>query len=79
MHDLLIDGNRVRFDVDTAQLDSVLGILTGGGVVSLTATPPTLEELFLRHYGERVPSPGDDETTTVPPRHGLTRSSRGAR
>ena len=79
VHDLLIEGNRVRFDVDTAQLDPVLGILTGGGVVSLTATPPTLEELFLRHYGERVPSQSVDESTAAPARHGLNRSSRGAR
>ena len=29
-------------------------VLVDGGVRSLTATPPTLEELFLRHYGEHV-------------------------
>jgi ABC-2 type transport system ATP-binding protein len=28
----------------------VLRSLTGSGVRSLASTPPTLEELFLRHY-----------------------------
>ena len=31
-------------------------LLAGGGVRSLTATPPTLEELFLRHYGDHLES-----------------------
>jgi ABC-2 type transport system ATP-binding protein len=31
-------------------MDAVLGRLTAIGVRTLTATPPTLEELFLRHY-----------------------------
>ena len=54
VHDLVAEGNRVRFDVDSAALDSVLRILVDTGVRSLTATPPTLEELFLRHYGEHL-------------------------
>ena len=32
------------------KLDAVLRSLTGSGVRSLASTPPTLEELFLRHY-----------------------------
>jgi ABC-2 type transport system ATP-binding protein len=50
VHDLKIDGNRVRFDVETHALDHVLRQLTQVGVRSLTSQPPTLEELFLRHY-----------------------------
>jgi ABC-2 type transport system ATP-binding protein len=50
VHDLRVDGNQVRFDVDTKELDSVLRGLTAVGVRSLTSQPPTLEELFLRHY-----------------------------
>jgi ABC-2 type transport system ATP-binding protein len=50
IHDLKIDGNRVRFDVETNALDDVLRQLTHVGVRSLTSQPPTLEELFLRHY-----------------------------
>ena len=33
-----------------AQLDEVLRHLSAAGVRSLTSQPPTLEELFLRHY-----------------------------
>ncbi|HVW41962.1 MAG TPA: ABC transporter ATP-binding protein [Amycolatopsis sp.] len=50
VHDLKVEGNRVRFDVETHSLDKVLRQLTDVGVRSLTSQPPTLEELFLRHY-----------------------------
>jgi ABC-2 type transport system ATP-binding protein len=51
VHDLRTEaGNRVRFEVDTDHLDAVLGKLTATGVRSLVSRPPTLEELFLRHY-----------------------------
>ena len=52
VHDLKADGTKVRFDVDTKDLDAVLRQLTQVGVRSLTSTPPTLEELFLRHYSD---------------------------
>ncbi|WP_030561433.1 ABC transporter ATP-binding protein [Streptomyces aureocirculatus] len=42
--------HRVALQVDTENLDAVLRALTASGVRSLTSTPPTLEELFLRHY-----------------------------
>ena len=57
VHDLVIEGERVRFDVDTPRLDEALRALTAVGVRTLTCTPPTLEELFLRHYGDRVEEP----------------------
>jgi ABC-2 type transport system ATP-binding protein len=50
VHDLVVEGDRVRFQVDTAQLDQALRQLTAIGVRGLTSQPPTLEELFLRHY-----------------------------
>jgi len=50
VHDVLVEGVRVRCEVDTAQLDGVLRHLTSVGVRSLVCQPPTLEELFLRHY-----------------------------
>ncbi|MFC5783244.1 MULTISPECIES: ABC transporter ATP-binding protein [Streptomyces] len=50
MHDLDIQGLRVKLQVDSDKLDAVLRSLTGSGVRSLASTPPTLEELFLRHY-----------------------------
>ena len=50
VHDLVLDGNTARFSVDPAALNAVLGMLVRHDVRSLTCTPPTLEELFLRHY-----------------------------
>jgi ABC-2 type transport system ATP-binding protein len=58
VHDLVLEDHHARFDVDTAQLDGVVRQLSTLGVRSLTSTPPTLEEMFLRHYG-------DEETTGV--------------
>ena len=51
VHDVAVDGSRVRFEVETDRLDGVLRALTDIGLRSLTCQPPTLEELFLRHYG----------------------------
>ena len=50
VHDLRVEATRVRCEVDTAQLDAFLRHLTSVGVRSLVSQPPTLEELFLRHY-----------------------------
>ncbi|MET7398697.1 ABC transporter ATP-binding protein [Dactylosporangium sp. NPDC005572] len=50
VHDLQSHNGTVRFDVDTTALDAVLRQLTAVGIRSLTSQPPTLEELFLRHY-----------------------------
>jgi ABC-2 type transport system ATP-binding protein len=54
VHDPHVDDRRARFDVDTAQLDATLRLLTAFGVRSLTCQPPTLEEMFLRHYGDEL-------------------------
>jgi ABC-2 type transport system ATP-binding protein len=55
VHDLSIEGGRVRCEVDTAHLDAVLAVLSRAGVRGLTCQPPTLEELFLRHYDDAAP------------------------
>ncbi|MGX1543231.1 ABC transporter ATP-binding protein [Streptomyces adustus] len=59
VHDLDIQGHRVRLQVDTDKLDAVLRSLSEVGVRSLTSTPPTLEELFLRHYQDEPDAPDD--------------------
>jgi ABC-2 type transport system ATP-binding protein len=53
VHDLEIDGPAARLQVDPEHLDEVLGTLTEYGVRALTSSPPTLRELFLRHYGSQ--------------------------
>ena len=58
VHDAVFDkvdgGFRLRCEVDNAALNDVLGRLSAVGVRTLTCSPPTLEELFLRHYSERT-------------------------
>jgi ABC-2 type transport system ATP-binding protein len=52
---------RVRCEVDTDKLDAVVRSLADAGILSLVSQPPTLEELFLRHYadpGAGVAAPG---------------------
>jgi ABC-2 type transport system ATP-binding protein len=57
VHDLAIDETRAQFSVDTADLNCILEHLTEFEVRSLTSSPPTLEELFMRHYeGETATS-----------------------
>ena len=50
VHDVLVQGTRVRCQVEPNKLDDVLRRLTQAGVRSLLSQPPTLEELFMRHY-----------------------------
>ncbi|HZD37821.1 MAG TPA: ABC transporter ATP-binding protein, partial [Actinomycetes bacterium] len=56
VHDLRRNGTHIRCEVDTAQLDPFLRRLAEAGVRSLISQPPTLEELFLRHYGDELPA-----------------------
>ena len=64
VHDLRVDGTHVDFLVDPGSLDRALVALTSVGVTSLTSQPPTLEELFLRHYGEERPAAPAEEPAT---------------
>lgn len=51
VHDLVADGNHATFTVESAALPKVLAALAPLGPRDLVSTPPSLEELFLRHYG----------------------------
>jgi ABC-type multidrug transport system ATPase subunit len=61
VHDLSLDGPKTRFTVDQGELNRVLERLIDLDVRTLVSSPPTLEELFLRHYGEDIGT-GRDET-----------------
>jgi ABC-2 type transport system ATP-binding protein len=61
VHDLVVDpgqdgGSRVRCEVDSDKLEDLLRLLVAARVRTLVSQPPTLEELFLRHYADD----GDD-------------------
>jgi ABC-2 type transport system ATP-binding protein len=52
------ENDTVHFDVQTEAASRVLAMLSQHRVDAITITPPSLEELFLRHYGDQAPSTG---------------------
>jgi ABC-2 type transport system ATP-binding protein len=50
VHLLHVEGNRISCQVDPEHLSAVLRHLGGYDITALVSQPPTLEELFLRHY-----------------------------
>jgi ABC-2 type transport system ATP-binding protein len=54
VHDFTAENGRVHFDVDTDLLDSAIREVSALGVTNLVSRPPTLEQLFMRHYGEEL-------------------------
>lgn len=52
VHELVVSGKEASFQVDSTEVDQVLKHLLQFEVKALMSTPPTLEELFMRHYGE---------------------------
>jgi len=61
VHNLVIEGNHSHFSVDSEKIDSVLKHLTQFELKSFISTPPTLEELFIRYYGDE--STVEDESS----------------
>ncbi len=60
VHGIHREGGHTHFEVDTTALDDVMGFVVRHGITSLVSQPPTLEELFLREYGDE-PDPLDPD------------------
>lgn len=58
VYDLSRKGLKYRFSVDSNSMTKVLEALLPLGIRSLTAEPPSLEELFMRHYGDDLQEKG---------------------
>jgi ABC-2 type transport system ATP-binding protein len=58
-NDIVTEAGRVAFTVDSDQVNTVLPRLAVLGVQGLTVAPPSLEELFLRHYGDQIAAAPD--------------------
>ena len=54
MHDLRQLDGHITFAVDDAELATVLGAVARLQPRSIVANPTSLEELFLRHYGDEL-------------------------
>ncbi|WP_188206770.1 ABC transporter ATP-binding protein [Alkalibacillus aidingensis] len=50
VHDLEGENQSLSFQVDTEELETVIRHVSQFGVVKLESAPPTLEDLFMRHY-----------------------------
>ena len=66
VHDVGVDDGHVSFDVDGGELDGAVRHLTQFGIRSLVSQPPTLEELFLRHYGDDMVAVDDADEVDTP-------------
>ena len=62
--------------MDPGELNHVLQRLVTLEVRSMTSSPPTLEELFLRHYGDVVGGPPPDRRTGARAMSGFTGTAR---
>lgn len=68
VHDLRVSGaagTTAEFQVESSHLDSVLKYLGSGTITAINCAPPTLEELFMRHYGDAVPAVSKEERVGV--------------
>jgi ABC-2 type transport system ATP-binding protein len=74
VHDLVRQGDRVTFSVAPDQLGALLAALATTPVDALSMQPPTLDELFLRHYGSTADEDGGaDHPDLARGRHRLSR------
>ncbi|WP_404502705.1 ABC transporter ATP-binding protein [Arthrobacter sp. GAS37] len=65
VHDLTVSDGRVKFGADSDSVHEVLPLLGTLRVKGLLISPPSLEELFLRHYGVTVaPAVGESDFAT---------------
>jgi len=61
VHDVVVADHRVSAQVEPSGLAALMQALTVAGLHGLTSRPPTLEDLFLRHYG----APTGEASTTA--------------
>lgn len=50
VHEIEKEGVEVTFQVDTENLDQIIQYVSTFGITKLESAPPTLEDLFMRHY-----------------------------
>ena len=50
VHEVVEKAEGLSFQVDTEELNNIMQYITPFGIVKLESAPPTLEDLFMRHY-----------------------------
>ncbi|GAA0309045.1 ABC-2 type transport system ATP-binding protein [Gracilibacillus halotolerans] len=56
IHEIEQLGDTLSFQVDSSYIDEVIRHISQFGIQKLESTPPTLEDLFMRHYEPKVTS-----------------------
>ncbi|MBT8162329.1 MULTISPECIES: ABC transporter ATP-binding protein [Arthrobacter] len=74
IHDLALVNGRAQFTVDSDNVSPVLRALTDLDVKGLRVAPPSLEELFLRHYGDEI-LPAEASSAELPGRKARRRAA----
>ncbi|USK74469.1 ABC transporter ATP-binding protein [Peribacillus frigoritolerans] len=59
VRDIVMKEQALSFQVDADELDNVMKYISQFGIVKLESAPPTLEDLFMRHYEEGVRKTSD--------------------
>jgi len=54
IHNILVEQNNIRFEVDTEEMDAVIRFVSQFGIKKMESAPPSLEDLFMRHYDTSV-------------------------
>lgn len=54
VHGLHVDGSTVTFTIEDSAIAPLLPTLSDMAVENLRISPPSLEEMFLRHYGDAI-------------------------
>ena len=83
VHDVAADGDRLTFHLDDTATPAATRTLADLGAHGLTVSPPSLEELFLRQYGDELEllegdGPGSPGGDGAAPRRALGRAARKA-
>ena len=63
VNDVSMEGHTLRAQVDADSIGELMRVLGAAGVRSLVSQPPTLEDLFLQHYGSEAH--GDNRSREV--------------
>lgn len=50
IHEIKETSQGLSFQVDTKELNNVISYISQLGIIKLESAPPTLEDLFMRHY-----------------------------
>jgi len=58
VHDVSRDRLKYRFSVDSDAMTAAMAMLLPLGIQSLTVEPPSLEDLFMRHYDDEIREKG---------------------